>query len=71
MNERPTRSATTLLLLAMKRLMIEASSNKIMKLQEMKQRKIHASEWAWIGTEFVIELDNNGSIDDLFIRLFE
>ena len=27
---------------------------------------IHASETAWVGTEFDAVLDNNGSIDDLF-----
>ena len=29
-------------------------------------RKIHASETAWVGTEFDVVLDNNGSIDDLY-----
>lgn len=27
---------------------------------------IHASETAWVGTKFDFELDNNGSIDDLY-----
>jgi hypothetical protein len=27
---------------------------------------IHASETAWVGTKFDAELDNNGTIDDLF-----
>jgi hypothetical protein len=27
---------------------------------------IHASETAWVGTQFDAELDNNGSIDELY-----
>jgi hypothetical protein len=27
---------------------------------------VHASEWAWIGTEFDAIVDNNGSIEDLY-----
>ena len=46
-----------------------ANADHNWSVQEMKQRKIHASEWAWIGTEFDIELDNNGSIDDLFAQV--
>jgi hypothetical protein len=34
-------------------------------LNELKMRKIHASETAWVGTEFDYEIDNNGTIDDL------
>jgi len=32
----------------------------------IKNLGIHASETAWVGTEFDAELDNNGTIDDLF-----
>ena len=32
----------------------------------MKMRKIHASEWAWLGSDFDVVIDNNGSIDDLY-----
>ena len=35
-------------------------------VQELKMRKIHASETAWVGTNFDVILDNNGSIDDLY-----
>jgi hypothetical protein len=31
--------------------------------------KIHASETAWVGTKFDAELDNNGSIDDLYLAI--
>jgi hypothetical protein len=29
-------------------------------------RKIHASETAWVGTDFDTVIDNNRSIDDLY-----
>ena len=35
----------------------------------MEQRKIHASETAWIGKGIDLEIDNNGSIDDLFSQI--
>jgi hypothetical protein len=35
----------------------------------MEQRKIHASETAWIGKGIDLEIDNNGSIDDLFNQI--
>jgi hypothetical protein len=33
------------------------------------QLGIHASETAWVGTNFDAELDNNGSIDDLYLQI--
>jgi hypothetical protein len=35
----------------------------------MEHRKIHASETAWIGRGIDSEIDNNGSIDDLFAQI--
>jgi hypothetical protein len=35
----------------------------------MEQRKIHASETAWIGKDIDLEIDNNGTIDDLFRQI--
>ena len=35
-------------------------------VQELKMKKIHASETAWVGTEFDSIIDNNGTIDDLY-----
>ena len=35
----------------------------------MEQRKIHASETAWIGKGIDLEIDNNGSIDQLFAQI--
>lgn len=34
--------------------------------QKLEKLGIHASETAWVGTKFDAELDNNGSIDDLY-----
>ena len=30
---------------------------------------VHASEWAWAGTEFDAIIDNNGTVDDLYKQL--
>ena len=38
-------------------------------LTELKKLKIHASETAWVGTEFDHEVDNNGTIDDLYRQI--
>jgi hypothetical protein len=35
-------------------------------LTYMKEKKIHASEWAWIGTDFDKIIDNNLTIDALY-----
>lgn len=35
-------------------------------LQELRMRKIHSSETAWVGTDFDHVVDNNGSIDHLY-----
>ena len=37
-----------------------------MALNELKMRKIHASETAWVGTDFDHVIENNGTIDELF-----
>lgn len=35
----------------------------------MEARKIHASETAWIGKGIDLEIDNNGTIDELFAQI--
>jgi hypothetical protein len=35
-------------------------------LNYMKEKGIHASEWAWIGTDFDKIIDNNDTIDALY-----
>jgi len=37
--------------------------------KKLEDLKIHASETAWVGTKFDIVLDNNASIDDLFVQV--
>jgi hypothetical protein len=45
---------------------VEANKGYNVAIQELKMRKIHASETAWVGTEFDAILDNNGTIDELY-----
>jgi hypothetical protein len=45
---------------------VEANQGKNVAINELKMRKIHASETAWVGTKFDVILDNNGSINDLY-----
>ena len=45
---------------------IEANLGHNYAVQDLKMRKIHASETAWVGTEFDTVIDNNRSIDDLY-----
>ena len=35
----------------------------------MRQFNVHASEWAWVGTEFDAIVDNNGSVEQLYEQL--
>lgn len=35
----------------------------------MRERNIHASEWAWISDKIDLEIDNNGTIDNLFDQI--
>ena len=37
---------------------------------KMEELKIHASETAWVGTDFDSVLDNNGDIDDLYAQVY-
>lgn len=48
---------------------VEANKGHNWAMQELKIRKVHASETAWIGTEFDFEIDNNDSIDDLYRQI--
>ena len=45
---------------------VSANQGNNIGINAMKLRKIHASEWAWLGNEFDHIIDNNGTIDDLF-----
>jgi hypothetical protein len=37
---------------------------------KIEELGIHASETAWVGTEFDAVLDNNGHIDDLYAQVY-
>jgi len=43
--------------------------NWALSKSRMEQRGIHASETAWIGKGIDLEIDNNGSIDDLYAQI--
>jgi hypothetical protein len=45
---------------------VSANHGHNIGINNMKLRKIHASEWAWLGNEFDHVIDNNGTIDELF-----
>ena len=45
---------------------IAANQGHIWAINELKILKIHASETAWVGTNFDVILDNNGTIDTLY-----
>ena len=45
---------------------INDTPEPIIWMNELKMKKIHASETAWVGTNFDIIVDNNGTIDDLY-----
>ena len=45
---------------------IDANKGMNIAINELRMRKIHVSETAWVGTEFDAVLDNNGTIDELY-----
>ena len=45
---------------------VDANAGHNYAVQDLKMRKIHASETAWVGTDFDTIIDNNRSIDDLY-----
>lgn len=48
---------------------VRANQGENLAIQQLKIEKIHASETAWIGTDFDHVVDNQGSIDDLYHRV--
>jgi len=50
-------------------LAVESNSGSNLAVQELKRRKIHASETAWVGTDFDFVLDNNSTINDLYKQI--
>ena len=48
---------------------VKANRGEASAITWLEKEKIHASEWAWIGSNFDYTLDNNGSIDDLYKQI--
>ena len=47
---------------------IEANKGSNLALNNLKRLGIHASETAWVGTDFDAIIDNNGSIEELYLQ---
>lgn len=47
-------------------LAIDSNKGINLAFQELKRLGIHASETAWVGTDFDYEIDNNTTIDELY-----
>jgi hypothetical protein len=45
---------------------VDANRGSNVALNELKRLRIHASETAWVGTEFDFIIDNNSTIDALY-----
>lgn len=48
---------------------VEANKGHNWAVQELKLKKIHASETAWVGTDFDEIIDNNSSLDNLYYQV--
>lgn len=47
----------------------KANNGDPIAAEKLKHLGIHASETAWVGTDFDYILDNNGTVDDLYERI--
>jgi len=48
---------------------ILANQGNNVAINQLKMEKIHASETAWVGTDFDAVIDNNGTIDELYHQI--
>jgi hypothetical protein len=48
---------------------VEANQGSNVAANDLKMKKIHASETAWVGTEFDFEIENNQTITDLYSKI--
>jgi hypothetical protein len=48
---------------------VEANQGSNVAINDLKMKKIHASETAWVGTQFDFEINNDGTIEELFSRV--
>jgi hypothetical protein len=47
----------------------KANNGDTFAAEKLKALGVHASETAWVGTDFDYILDNNGTVDDLYKRI--
>lgn len=48
---------------------LSANNGMMDAINKMQTKNIHASEWAWVGTKFDVELVNDGTIQDLYDQI--
>jgi hypothetical protein len=48
---------------------VQANMGYNWAIQDLKVLEIHSSETAWIGTEFDVVIENDGSIEDLYSQI--
>ena len=48
-----------------------ANDGNVKAINAMSKFNIHSSEWAWLNTDFDLEIYNNGSIDELYNCIYE
>jgi hypothetical protein len=48
---------------------LEANHGSNVAMNELKRLKVHASETAWVGTNFDAVIDNNGLISQLYMNM--
>jgi hypothetical protein len=48
---------------------VKANSGDIVAQTKLKELGVHVSETAWVGTDFDYEIDNNGTIEELYTSI--
>jgi hypothetical protein len=48
-----------------------ALKGSIVGINSLQAKKIHASEWSWLGTKYDILINNDGTVDDLYDKVAE
>jgi len=48
---------------------VDANKGSNLAINELKRLGVHSSEWAWIGTDFDVVIDNNRLISQLYTNL--
>ncbi len=50
-------------------LALQANSGDPAAKEVLHKQNVHVSETAWVGTQFDYEIDNNGTIEDLYVQI--